>query len=378
MMGEFQYYLPVNLIFGAGKVDSLGTETKKYGSRALLVTGQGSTKRTGLLNRAKGLLREAGIEVCVFDQVTQNPVTDTVYEGVTLAKEFHADVVIALGGGSIIDCSKAIAFAYYNDGDIFDYIYGIKKGDKALTVIAVPTTCGTGSEGNCFAVLTNTETNDKKSLRNIVSVPKVSIIDPTLMTTMPNHVAAAVMFDALCHNMEAYLSRTTQPLVEMQAVYAMELLASSMQRALKDHTDIEAWSRVTLASTLGGMCINMAGVTAPHGLEHPASGLRNIVHGRGLAALSPVIYRETVVYAPDKCGDISRILGGVGPSDFVDQLNYLLEQIGLKTTLSNEGVEEKDIKWMVDNCMKVSAPAISAHPKVFTKEEIRDLYYKAL
>jgi alcohol dehydrogenase class IV len=195
---------------------------------------------------------------------------------------------------------------------------------------------------------------------------------------MPNHVAAAVMFDALCHNMEAYLSRTTQPLVEMQAVYAMELLASSMQRALKDHTDIEAWSRVTLASTLGGMCINMAGVTAPHGLEHPASGLRNIVHGRGLAALSPVIYRETVVYAPDKCGDISRILGGVGPSDFVDQLNYLLEQIGLKTTLSNEGVEEKDIKWMVDNCMKVSAPAISAHPKVFTKEEIRDLYYKAL
>ena len=375
---EFQYYLPVNLIFGAGRVERLGEETKKYGTRALLVTGKGSTKRTGLLDRALALLSEAGVETTVFDKVAPNPVTDTVYEGVEIAREFGAEVVVALGGGSIIDCSKAIAFAYYNRGDIFDYIYGAKQGDKALPLIAVPTTCGTGSEGNCFAVLTNTENFDKKSLRNIVSVPKASIIDPELMTTMQDSVASSVMFDALCHSMEAYISKTTQPLVEMQALYAMKLMAANMKKALSDHSDIDAWSAVTLASTLGGMCINVAGVAAPHGMEHPASGLKNIVHGRGLAALSPVIYRESVVYAPEKFGEISKIFGGKGAADFEEQLTGLLEEIGLKTTLSKEGIEEKDIDWMVENCLKVSGPAMNAHPKVFTKEEIRDLYYKAL
>ena len=378
MNRDFQYYLPVNLIFGVGKVELLGAETAKYGRKALLVTGKGSTKRTGLLDRALSLLAEEGVEVSVFDKVTPNPITDTVYEGVAAARDFGAEVVIALGGGSIIDCSKAIAFAFFNDGDIFDYIYGLKQGDKGLPLIAVPTTCGTGSEGNCFAVLTNTENNDKKSLRNIVSVPKASIIDPQLMTTMPHSVAASVMFDALCHSMEAYISKSSQPLVEMQALYAMKLMSENLRSALKDHEDMDAWSSVTLASTLGGMCINVAGVAAPHGMEHPASGLRNIVHGRGLAALSPVIYHETLEYAPEKFGKISRILGGKGAADFEEQLNMLLNDIELKTSLSKEGIEESDIDWMVKNCLKVSAASMNAHPKVFSEEEIRDLYYKAL
>ena len=378
MNRDFHYYLPVNLIFGAGKVELLGTEAAKYGRKALLVTGKGSTKRTGLLDRALGLLAEERIEVRVFDKVTPNPITDTVYEGVAAAREFGAEVVIALGGGSIIDCAKAIAFAFYNDGDIFDYIYGLKHGDKGLPLIAVPTTCGTGSEGNCFAVLTNTENNDKKSLRNIVSVPKASIVDPQLMTTMPNSVAASVMFDALCHSMEAYISKSTQPLVEMQAIYAMRLMAVNIRNALNDHGDMDAWSAVTLASMLGGMCINVAGVTAPHGMEHPASGLRNIVHGRGLAALSPVIYHETLEYAPEKFGTISKIFGGKSEADFEDQLNILLQDIDLKTSLSKEGIEESDIDWMVKNCMKVSGASMNAHPKLFSEEEIRNLYYKAL
>ena len=375
---EFQYYLPVNLLFGCKKADLLGTEVKKYGTRALLVTGKGSTKKTGLLDRSIQRLEEAGVKAFVFDKVTPNPLSDTVYDGVAQVKEKECDVIVALGGGSIIDCAKAIAFAACNEGDIFDYIYGKKQGDKALPLVAVPTTCGTGREGNCFAVLTNPETKDKKSLRNIVSVPKVSIVDPELMTTMPDHVAASVMFDALCHNMEAYLVKTTQPLVEMQALYAMNLLGKNMVKAYKNHEDMDAWSAVTLASTLGGMCINMAGVGAPHGMEHPASGLKNIMHGRGLAALAPVIYRESIDDAPEKFAEISKILGGTSAGDFVENLDYLLESLDLKTTLSKEGIEEKDIEWMTENCLKVSAPAMNAHPKHFSREKIKELYYKAL
>ena len=375
---EFNYYLPANLLFGSGKVSVVGTETKKHGTKALLVTGCGSTKKTGLLDRVVALLKEAGVEAVVFDKVTPNPLTTTVYEGVAQAKEAGCDVVVALGGGSIIDCAKAIGFAFCNEGDIFDYIYGVKSGSSSLPIIAIPTTCGTGSEGNCFAVLTNPENNDKKSLRNIASIAKASIIDPDLMTTMPSHVAASVMCDALCHNVEAYISKAAQPLVEMQALYAINLLSKYLVRAYRDKEDKEAWSGVTLASTLGGMCINMAGVTAPHGMEHPASGLRNIVHGRGLAALSPIIYRESIDYAPDKFSTISKLLGGTSAGDFVENLDYLLETIDLKTTLSKEGVLKSDVEWMAENCIKVSTPAMNAHPRVFTKEEIKEIYYKAL
>ena len=375
---EFQYYLPVNLLFGFGKVSLLGAETKRYGKKALVVTGRGSTKKTGLLGRAVRLLEEAGVDVVVFDEVTPNPVSETVYTGVKRARENACDVVVALGGGSIIDCAKAVAFAFCNEGDIFDYIYGKRQGTKALPLIAVPTTCGTGSEGNCFAVLTNPETKDKKSLRNIVSVPKVSIVDPDLMTTMPDAVAASVMFDALCHCMEAYLSKTTQPLVEIHALYAIELLGKYMVRAYRDHSDREAWENTAFASTLGGMCIHMAGVVAPHGMEHPASGLRNIVHGRGLAALAPVIYRESVNCAPEKFDRISRLLGGRGAEDFTERLEELLNCIQLKTTLSREGVTEEDVDWMTENCLKVSAPAMMAHPRSFSREEIRELYYRSL
>lgn len=372
---EFHYYLPVNLIFGQGKADLVGEETAKYGKRALLVTGKNSAKKTGLLDRVRDSLDKAGVSSVVFDGAKPNPLASAAYQGTALAREEKCDVVVAVGGGSIIDCAKAIAFLMKNDGDIFDYIFGLRDGDQALPLVALPTTCGTGSEGNCFAVLTNDETGDKKSLRNIVSLPKASIIDPELMVTMPNGVASSVMFDALCHNIEAYLSKTTQPLVELQALLGVELLAGNIRQALADHSDMEAWSRVCLGSTLGGMCINMAGIVLPHGMEHPASGLRNIVHGRGLAALSPVIYEATIPQAPEKFQVLAQRMGG---NDFMVLLSDLLRDIGLNTTLSAEGVKEEDVDWMADNCLKVSAAAMNAHPAYFDREAIAELYRKAM
>lgn len=375
---NFNYYLPVNLEFGCGKLNIVGEKTAQYGYRALIVTGKGSTKRTGVLDRVKQLLNKSGIEALVFDKVEPNPVTETVYEGVRVIKESKCDVIIALGGGSSIDCAKAMAFSAYNEGDIFDYIYGIKNGQKTMPLIAIPTTCGTGSEGNCFAVLTNSASGDKKSLRNMASIAKVSIIDPELMITMPEKVRAEVMFDALCHNIEAYISKSTQPMVEMQALYAIHLLGENMVKVYEGKADMEEWSKVTFASTLGGMCINMAGVALPHGMEHPASGLKNIIHGRGLAALSPIIYRETIEFAPAKFAEISRFIGGKNEKDFVQRFEELLTALNLQTTLKEEGIEEADVDWMTDNCLKVSAATINAHPRDFTKEEIRELYLKAM
>ena len=375
---EFNYYLPVNLIFGRGKVEVLGKETKKYGKKAMIVTGRNSTKKTGLLDKAKKLLEEAGIYTVVFDKVAQNPLTTTVYEGANIAKEEEIDVIVGLGGGSIMDAAKSIAFMSKNDGDVSDYIYNKKHSDEALPIILVPTTCGTGSEGNSFSVLTNPDNNDKKSLRCNAIVAKASIIDPELMTTMPKHILASVGFDALCHNMEAYISRAAQPLTDMKALQGIELIGKYLVRAYNDPTDIEAYEKITWASTLGGMVINNAGVAAPHGMEHPASGLKDIVHGRGLAALTPVIYEESIDAAPEKFAVISKLLGGTDEKDCVKTIKKLLKDIDLETTLGEQGITEEDVDWMAENCMKVSAPSMAAHPKEFSIEDIKRIYKKAL
>ncbi len=375
---EFQYYLPVNLVFGRGKSDLIGKKAATFGKRALIVTGGRSTKESGLLTRTVDLLKDSGVTSVIFDKVEPNPLTTTVYEGANTAAAEGCDLVIALGGGSSLDAGKGIAFQTVNGGDINEYIYGKKTSDRALPVLAVPTTCGTGSEGNGFAVMTNPETLDKKSLRCSAIVPACSIIDPLLMTTMPGKVLASVGFDALCHNIDAYISSVSQPLTDIMALEGARLAAESLMKLYQDSGDLESWDRLCMASTLGGMVINTAGVTALHGMEHPVSGLKNAVHGRGLAALAPHVFEASIKGAPHKFAMLSRLLGGKDELDFTDKIQNLTANLGLTETLGDMGIKEADLPWLTDNCMKVSAASMANHPVVFQPEEITEIYRKAI
>ena len=355
---EFHYYLPVNLVFGRGSVGKIGAVVSKYGKKALLVTGQSSTKKSGLLDRVIKYLEKEGIDSTVFNKVRQNPLTTTAEDAARLAKAQRCDMVIGLGGGSIMDCAKAAAFLAVNDGDISDYIFNRLESDTALPVILVPTTCGTGSEGNGFAVLTNPENGDKKSLRCNAIIAKASIIDSECMMTMPKGILASVGFDAFCH--------------------CMEQLGRCLPLLYEGENDPEAWDAVSLASTIGGMVINTAGVTLPHGMEHPASGLRDIVHGRGLAAITPVVMEESIHGCPEKFAKISQCLGGKDENDCTERIREFLDKLQLTTTLGELGIRPEDVDWMTENCMKVSAAGISCHPVTFSRLGIKDLYMKAL
>ena len=250
--------------------------------------------------------------------------------------------------------------------------------DTVLPLVLIPTTCGTGSEGNGFAVLTNPENGDKKSLRCNAIVAKVSIVDPDCMKTMPKHVLAAVGFDALCHCMEAYTSKISQPFTDALALYAIDLIAHNLVDVYKGRGTQESWEKITLASTIGGMVINTAGVTLAHGMEHPASGLKDIVHGKGLAALTPVIIEASYKGDHFKFAKIARIFGGITADDLAPKIRTLLKNLDLDVKLSDLGIEEKDIPWMAENCMKVSAASIANNPVVFTQEEITEIYKKAM
>jgi len=375
---NFNYNLPVNIIFGCGKTAEAGNITKPYGKKALIVTGRSSAKKSGLYDKVKDSLDAEGIKSILFDKVAQNPLTTTAMEGAEMAKENSCDVVVAIGGGSIMDCAKAIAFLAVNDGDVNDYIFNRRKSDEALPLVLIPTTCGTGSEGNGFAVLTNPDNGDKKSLRTNAIIAKVSIVDPEAMMTMPKRVLASVGFDALCHSMEAYTSAIAQPFTDALALYAIELIADSLVDLYEGSDDRTKWEKLTIASTIGGMVINQAGVTLAHGMEHPASGLKDIVHGHGLAALTPVIVEASWKGAEEKFARISKLLGGNGASDCASVIHSLLEKIEMDVTLSDLGLSEEDVPWMAENCMKVSAPSVANNPVVFTQEEIADIYRKAL
>ena len=374
----FNYFLPVNIVFGSGKVNQVGQIASAYGRKALIVTGRSSAKKSGLYDKVNNALKAAGLDTALYDKVAQNPLTTTAEDGAAFANANQCDVVVAIGGGSIMDCAKAIAFLAENKGDINDYIFGRKVSDKALPLVLIPTTCGTGSEGNGFAVLTNPETGDKKSLRCNAIVAKASIVDPECMMTMPKHVLASVGFDALCHCMEAYTSKIAQPFTDALSLYAIELIANNLVKVYKGNGTKENWEKITLASTIGGMVINTAGVTLAHGMEHPASGLKDIVHGQGLAALTPVIIEASEKGEHFKFAKIARIFGGITSEDLAPKIRTLLKNIDLSYTLSDLGIEEKDIPWMAENCMKVSAASIANNPVVFTQDEIAEIYRKAL
>ena len=387
---EFSYFLPVNIQFGWNKVDNVAEFVAPYGKKALIVTGRTSAKKSGLYDRVVAKLDAAHIGHVLFDQVDANPLTTTALDGAALAKSESCDMVIAIGGGSIMDCAKGIAFMAVNEGDINDYIFNRKVSDNALPLIVIPTTCGTGSEGNGFGVLTNPETGDKKSLRCNAIVPKVSIVDPAVMGTMPSHVLASVGFDALCHNIEAYTSKTSQPFTDALAHYAVTLLAQYLvplykhvkataegkSAVLNEIQLTKAWESVTLASTIGGMVINTAGVTLAHGMEHPASGLKDITHGIGLAVIEPVAVEYTWSANPDKFGVLARIFNHGDGSKLGEALRLVVHDLDLTTNLTELGFTKKDIPWLVENVYVVATGNIANTVAEINRKDIEVLYKK--
>lgn len=376
---DFSYHMPADLRFGRGLADKIGDICKEIGGeKVLVVTGTGSTKRSGLLDRVLDSLKAAGLGAAVFDKVTQNPLTTTVYEGVELAKAEGCGVILGVGGGSIMDAAKAIAFCTVNAGDVSDYIFGKKQGAGALPIVLLPTTCGTGSEGNQIAVLTNPETKDKKALYTMQVMPRVSVIDPDVMTTMPKSVLSSVGFDAFTHSLEAYTSKKANPITDAQALLGMQLLADDLPKLVSGEGGAAEWEAVSLAATLGGMVIGAAGVSAAHGMEHPASGLKNIVHGRGLAALTPPIVERLATADPEKFARVSVLLGGSGAEDCADSIRRFLKAIDLSVKLGDLGITAEDVPWMTENCMKISIGNLKNAPMTFSREEVEQIYREAL
>lgn len=380
-MKSFDYFAPVQIVFGAGRVDEIGEIASRYGKKALLVTMPDIEPLAALYARVKKQLEKSNVSWVHFDGVIPNPTTDVVTEGAVVAKRENVDVVIGIGGGSSMDTAKAIAVEATHEGEAWDYNCHTKgPTEKTLPIIEVSTTAGTGSQTTPCAVLTKTSEKDKSAIWNKNIFPKVAVVDPELTVSMPRSVTAQTGFDAFCHNFEAYLSVQTNPLVECMALDAIRRIACYLPRALENGNDLEARSQMAWADTVGGLTNASAGVTLPHGLGMQIGGhCPHVTHGQSLAVFYPAFTRYTYPAAMDKFATVGRILDPVlkeAPVEVAaekscEAIDRFLKKIGLWIDFKDLQVTKEDIREIAD-CGQVLGDYAN-NPRVAGIDEMYEL-----
>ncbi len=292
-MQNFEFYAPTKILFGSGVLKDIGGEARKLGTKALLVYGQRSIKESGLYSRLLELLKNADITVTEHSGVKPNPVISHALEGKDKAKAADVDMIIGVGGGSVIDESKAIAAGACYAGNLWDFYDQTEEIKDALPIIAVQTLPATSSEMNQVSVLTRPETNEKFGVRSPLIVPAVSFLDPELTLTLPLEYTAYASFDIMSHLLEGYFTSTDKfaPVQDGFVEGMVKAVMTSLDIVLEDSTNTEARSALMWAGALAwnGLCnAGVEGAETPnHMLEHPLSAVYDIPHGAGLSAIFP-------------------------------------------------------------------------------------------
>lgn len=333
--------MPTRWIFGAGALNELGNQTLP-GKKAMLVTSNGnSTKETGSVYRVIKQLARQGVGSELFDKIEANPLKTTVMEGAAFARANGCDFVVALGGGSVMDASKAIAAMATNSGDLWDYIVGGTGKEQTLTeqplpVVAITTTAGTGSEVDQWGVISNDETNEKIGFGGYDSLfPVLSIVDPQLMATVPPIFTAFQGFDALFHSTEVYISKFANPFSDMVALTAIENVAKNLANAVNNGADMDARERVAFANTLSGYSMVTGACTSEHAMEHAMSAYHhNLPHGAGLIMISKAYYQHFVDLhiCDDRFIKMAQVMGmpkADQAQDFITMLDKLQKDCGV-------------------------------------------------
>ena len=369
-MTSFDYHNPVELIFGEGAFNRLGEFVMSAQRRALLVTGRTAARKHGYLDRAVVMLRDAGAQVSVYDEIPPNPTDDIVDAGGRLAREEGCELVVGLGGGSAMDAAKGIAIAATHEFPIREFLMPDESGNKrmptdaTLPIICATTTAGTSSELTPFAVITTKEGREKAAIAGPQIFPRVGICDPELTYHIPPRTTAATGVDVLCHAVEGYISTAAGPLTDLAAQEAIRLVGQYLPRLASDADDKQARHYLSLANVFAGIPLSNCGGSVMHALQHPVSAhYPEVAHGEGLAALM-IAYAETCWEAlPDKFARVSALLGGpTEASALAEVFEQLLDKVGMNLKLSQLGVQQDMLERIADDALRYMGGAVGKTP----------------
>ena len=297
-MIPFDFQLGTRIVFGPGTIERLGELATELGGRRVLVVSDPGVVAAGHTARGIASLEHSGLATSLFDQVHPNPTTDDVEACHARAKEFRPDLIVGLGGGSSMDCAKGLNFIYTNGGRMQDY-WGVGKATRPmLPMIAVPTTAGTGSETQSFALISDAETHVKMACGDRKATCRIALLDPELTRTQPPHVTAVTGIDAVAHAVETFVTRPRNAMSIIFSREAWRMLACNFERVIEAPNDLGARSAMQLGASLAGLAIENSMLGAAHALANPLTARFDLIHGQAVALMLPHVVR----YNASVCG----------------------------------------------------------------------------
>ncbi|MEZ6094690.1 MAG: iron-containing alcohol dehydrogenase [Pirellulaceae bacterium] len=383
-MQPFEFELKTRILCGAGKLAEIGATVDSLGAkRVLLVTDPGILD-AGYPERAAGFIQDQGIAVQIFDGARENPTTEHVKSGVVVAREFKPDLLIGLGGGSSMDCAKGINFLYSCGGEMQDYWgVGLATG-PLLPMIAVPTTSGTGSELQSFALISDAKTHKKMACGDKRASCRVAILDPELTLTQPALVTAVTGIDAISHAVETFVSKRRNTVSTLFSKEAWRLLSRHFEMVLRHPDDLEARAGMQLGAAWAGLAIENSMLGAAHSLANPLTARHGTIHGQSVGISLPHVvrfnghqvndwYRELLQISESNPSAPSPDLGAEGLADYLTQM---VENAGLPTRLTDCGVVGDEVSAMASEA--ASQWTAQFNPRQVSVDDFEFLYKQAL
>lgn len=390
-MNNFVFCSPTEFVFGKDTEAQVGVLVRKYGVRKVMIAyGGGSIIRSGLLDRVKKSLQAAGVTYGEFGGVQPNPIDTKVYEGIDICRREQAEMILAVGGGSVIDTAKAIAAGVPYEGDFWDFFIGKEKVTKALKVAVILTIPAAGSEGSGNSVITKIETLQKLSLRVPELLrPVFSIMNPELTYTLPPFQTACGIADMMVHIMERYFTNTQD--VEISDRLCEGTLMAIIKEAYRikqNPEDYDARANMMWCGTIAhnGTCgIGCEEDWASHFLEHEISAIYNVTHGAGLTVIVPAWMTFVSRQNPKKIAQFANRIFGIPESEDLEEmalagvsrLKHFFRYLGLPVNFKELDVENPDIERLADSLHRNKGELVGNYVKL-TKEDSKEVYRLAL
>ena len=343
-MIPFDFQPRTRIVFGPDKIEQLGSLAGEMGARRVLVVSDPGIVKAGHTKRGIDSLTSAGIETFLFDDVHENPSTDDVDRGVRFAKRNEPELIVGLGGGSSMDCAKGINFVYSNGGTMHDY-WGVGKALKEmLPMIAAPTTAGTGSEAQSFALISDAKTHVKMACGDKKASFRVAILDPTLTVTQPDKVTALTGIDAIAHSIETYVTKPRNSVSLSFSREAWRLLAKNFSTVLHDPNNLDARGEMQLGACFAGLAIENSMLGAAHALANPLTASYGLVHGQAVGLMLPHVIRYNGEEFGDWYSELATVSDGASDVEsLADLVGQLLRESGLASSLSELHVERESL-----------------------------------
>ncbi len=354
LLNSFYFELPTKIEYGVGVAQKLTTAIRELNAVNVLIVTDNGIEASGLLSEVTNRLGQDRVQFEIFSDVESNPKDYNVLEGTRLAKQLQADCLVAIGGGSPIDCAKAIAVLATHDGQLREFENEDNVTGNVLPLIAIPTTAGTGSEVTFSSVITDTRQKFKFSIHHTKIAPRIALIDPEMTVTMPPALTAATGMDALTHAIEGYTANNSEPLADAAALYAIELIVTHLKTAVSEGNHLEARAGMLLGSVLAGISFSHADVAAVHCIAEALGGKYDAAHGVCNAVVLPAMMEYNMDYCIDKYARIAAAMGIIcdqpreGARRAVDAVKKLAVEVKIPE-FGSLGVKEEDVAELAYN-----------------------------